>query len=132
MAAAPAGINVPNAFGHPAIQAADLLAPTAVEVGNYHQAANQWRNTALVHLMIFHPNHTFNLIFPNALGATSDQAVCDAKVTVIRDYLVALWPVYNNAHNVFLAAIQAPAQAVEQAVEPCHNPLKTKTQNWRS
>jgi hypothetical protein len=45
---------------------------------------------------------------PNVLGAASDQAVRDAKVTAIRDYVTALWPVYNTAHTAFITAIQPP------------------------
>jgi hypothetical protein len=75
MAAAPTGINVPNVFGNPALQAADATTVTAAEVTTFHQTANQWRNTALAHLTIFNPNHGFNLVFPNVLGAASDQAV---------------------------------------------------------
>jgi hypothetical protein len=108
MAATPAGINVPNAFGNPALQAADANAVTATEVTTFHQTANQWRNTALAHLTIFNPNHSFNLVFPNALGAASDQVVRDAKVTAIRDYVTALWPIYNTTHNAFITAIQPP------------------------
>jgi hypothetical protein len=110
MAAAPAGINVPNAFGNLALQAADANAVTAAKVTTFHQTANLWRNTALAHLTIFNPNHSFNLVFPNALGTASDQAVRDTKVTAIRDYVTALWPIYNTAHNAFIAAIQPPVQ----------------------
>jgi hypothetical protein len=110
MAAAPAGLNVPNAFRNPALQATDANTVTANKVTAFHQTANQWRNTALAHLTIFNPNHSFNLVFPNALGAASDQAVRDAKVTAIRDYVTTLWPVYNTTRTAFIAAIQPPVQ----------------------
>jgi hypothetical protein len=108
MATVPTGIQVPNVFGNPVLQAADTHAVTAAEVGTFYQTTNQWRNTVLAHLTIFNPNHGFNLVFPNALGAASDQAVQDAKVTAIRDYLVALWPVYSMSCTTFVTAIQPP------------------------
>jgi hypothetical protein len=121
MATAPAGINVPNAFGNPALQAADANAVTATEVTAFHQTANQWRTTTLAHLTIFNPNHGFNLVFPNALGAASDQVVRDAKVTAIRDYVTALWPVYNTARNAFITAIQPPVPGGGGLPQPPQN-----------